>query len=430
MLLAAILILISASPTESLDIESVWAGHPVGFCLYTVPPLQYAAYYNADREMTVAWRELDETAWKYRRLDNHVKWDSHNSITMTHDRDGHLHLAGNMHNDPLLYFRTTEPGNPASFERVSMVGELEQRVTYPVFYTLPDGRLMFMYRDGGSGKGNQIFNVYDEAARSWSRLLDTPIIDGEGLRNAYLDQFQMGPDGMIHVCWVWRDSYLCETNHSVSYARSPDMTTWHNAQGAKLELPIKYGSPTIVDPVPPGGGVLNGNARFGFGSEGRPVIGYMKYGPSGNSQLYAARLESGAWHTTQVTDWDYRWDFHGGGTILWEISAKRPEPAQDGGVAFQWSHKYKGSERWRLDAETLEPVEQLDNIGSGIPSNLRKVESVFPGVRKKFTWDTGNSGDPEVRYLLEWETLPQNRDRPRDKPWPEPSMLRVHAVAN
>jgi hypothetical protein len=42
--------------------------------------------------------------------------------------------------------------------------------------------------------------------------------------------------------------------------------------------------------------------------------------------------------------------------------------------------------------------------------------------------DSGTSGEPGVRYVLRWETLGPNRDRPREKPWPEPSMLQVHRV--
>ena len=39
--------------------------------------------------------------------------------------------------------------------------------------------------------------------------------------------------------------------------------------------------------------------------------------------------------------------------------------------------------------------------------------------------DTAASPVPRQRFVLRWETLPPNRDKPRDKPWPEPSMLRV-----
>jgi len=38
----------------------------------------------------------------------------------------------------------------------------------------------------------------------------------------------------------------------------------------------------------------------------------------------------------------------------------------------------------------------------------------------------GDSGSaPGARYHLRWETLGANRDRPRAKPWPEPTLLEV-----
>ena len=43
------------------------------------------------------------------RLPSQVAWDSHNYITMTADRDGYLHLSGNMHVAPLVYFGTAKP---------------------------------------------------------------------------------------------------------------------------------------------------------------------------------------------------------------------------------------------------------------------------------------------------------------------------------
>jgi len=42
-----------------------------------------------------------------------------------------------------------------------------------------------------------------------------------------------------------------------------------------------------------------------------------------------------------------------------------------------------------------------------------------------YTGDRGSVGTPGRRFILRWETLPANRDRPREQPWPEPSLLRV-----
>jgi hypothetical protein len=42
--------------------------------------------------------------------------------------------------------------------------------------------------------------------------------------------------------------------------------------------------------------------------------------------------------------------------------------------------------------------------------------------------DLGTAGEKGVRYLLRWETLGPNRDRPRQPPLPGPTMLRVYRL--
>jgi hypothetical protein len=64
---------------------------------------------------------------------------------------------------------------------------------------------------------------------------------------------------------------------------------------------------------------------------------------------------------------------------------------------------------------------------STMPASIRKLESGFPGMRVKTCSDSGPG--PATRFLLRWETLPQNRDRPREGNLPEPSMLRlIHLI--
>ena len=90
---------------DSLDIAEVPSGFPVGFCLLTAGKTQYVAYYDKLRRMTVASRPLDSDKWTYQVLPSKVGWDSHNYITMAMDDDGYLHVSGNMHSVPLIYFR-------------------------------------------------------------------------------------------------------------------------------------------------------------------------------------------------------------------------------------------------------------------------------------------------------------------------------------
>ncbi len=412
----------------SLDISRVWSGHRVGFALLTAGDYQYAAYYDQDRQMTVACRTLDSNQWQYQKLDSRVGWDSHNYITMTADDNGYIHLSGNMHCHPLIYFRTTKPNDISTFERIpKMVGELEKRCTYPRFFTGADGELIFTYRDGGSGNGNQIYNVYDLKAQSWNRLLEKPLTDGQGLMNAYLIGPSKGPDGYFHLCWVWRDTPDCATNHDPSYARSKDLVHWETAAGATITLPMTLQNKgLIVDPVPPQGGIINGNTRIGFDSQNRPIVSYHKFDAAGATQLYNARLEDGRWKIYQTSDWTYRWYFEGGGSIGFEIHVSPVVMRADGTLTQAYSNKKHGSGTWKLDEETLKPIGSVKKAAK-LPRNLSKLESDFPGMQVRWQSDTGASGEPDTTYYLRWETLGANRDRPRDN-FPEPTMLRLYKI--
>lgn len=413
---------------ETLDICPVWSGHPVGFSLLTDGQRQYVAFYDQNRRMTMASRRLDERLWHFKRLDSVLGWDSHNYVTMALDERGHLHVAGNMHVAPLVYFRTDRSGDIDSLRRVpAMVGSLEQRCTYPDFMKGSAGELIFTYRDGASGRGNQIYNTYDCASKTWRRLLDTPLLDGRGAMNAYLVGPTRGPDGFFHLCWVWRDTPDCSTNHDVSYARSKDLVHWETAGGAPVELPMTIDTEgVVVDPVPPGGGAINGNTRVGFDSENRPIVTYHKYDAQGHTQIYNARYENGGWHIYQASDWDYRWDFQGGGSIEFEVRVAAVRPGADGSLTQGFSRKGHRSGVWRLDQETLRPTAETA-AGPRWPASLTRPESDSPGMMVRWSNDSGSA--PSGRYVLRWETLGPNRDRARDVE-PPASMLRLYRLSD
>lgn len=112
-------------------IDECWAGYPVRFAIRTTEHMQFVAYYNAERQMVVASRWCSADQWLKKTLPSTLGWDSHNGIAMVVDRDGHLHVAGNVHASPLTYFRTTRPWDVSSLERATMVGDREDQVTYP-----------------------------------------------------------------------------------------------------------------------------------------------------------------------------------------------------------------------------------------------------------------------------------------------------------
>ncbi len=443
---AALLILVildAGRAGERIDIDTVWAGHPVGFALLTSPPHQFAAYYDAERRMTVAQRTLDEKTWRYTRLPSQLGWDSHNRVIMAIDKSGRLHVAGNMHCVPLVYFRSEKAWDAASLVKIdTMVDpQKEQRVTYPVFMHRTDGRLVFRYRNGRSGSGDDLYNIYDETVQSWKPLVAVPVTSGEGKMNAYCSTPSLGPDGLYHMVWVWRDTPDCATNHDLSYARSRDLEHWETAGGTALELPIKLHSGAVVDSAPAGGGLINGGFALGFDRSRRPVISYSKYDSHGNTQVYVARFQDGNWMIRQVSDWsDYRWDFHGGGSIDFEVRVGTVRSGRDGQMQLNCNYP-RGNVEWILDENSLEPVAAPVAPSAPKPSQPRPQTAPqaakrepsgddspsFPGLGLKTAGDSG-SGGTNVRYQLRWHTLGPNRDRPRTGPLPPPSTLQLEII--
>lgn len=415
---------------EILDVAEVWSGHPVGFALYTAAPYQYVAYYDHERRMTIASRRLDSREWRTHVLPEQVGWDSHNNVTIAVDDEGCLHVAGNMHVVPLIYFRSERPNDIFSLVRVSqMVGREEDRVTYPRFLRGPGGELLFTYRDGSSGSGNEIYNVYDVQSSRWRRLLDVPLIDGEGRMNAYVEGPVIGPDGLYHMAWVWRDTPDAATNHDVSYARSRDLVHWQKSDGTPYELPITIGSVEVVDPVPPFGGAINGNVKIGFDSHKRVIISYHKFDENCITQCYHARREEGGWRIRQAGQWEYRWEFGGGGSIPFEVRLGPVRPGAPGRLTHTYWHIKYGEMLAELDEETLQLVDER-KAPPRFPASMLQPESSFPGMEVQWAEDLGENpeSDQGVRYALRWESLAPYRDRPRQGQLPPPSRLRVVKV--
>jgi hypothetical protein len=411
--------------TEELDIADVWSGHPVGFYLLTREDRQFVAFYDDDRALTVGDRTLGSTTWKLVRLPTAVEWDSHNDIVMAIDDDGYIHVAGNMHSSPLVYFRTSAPLDIDTFQKLPMVSMNEASCTYPQFFRSPSGQLVFMYRDGSSGNGNHIFNAYTTASKTWSRLLGSALTDGEGQRNAYPVGPVQGPDGLFHLVWVWRDTPDASTNHDLSYARTANLLNWQKAGGQAVSLPMKLSTAEVVDPVPAGGGMINNNTKVGFDAEMRPIVAYHKYDQGGNTQLYNARFENGAWVVHQTSSWNYRWDFGGNGTLVFEIEVEPVELQPNGMLTQNFYHARNGGlGAFRLNPTTL-AAEATIPRPVPYPEELAEVESPTAMMEVRWRKDAGTSPTSGVVYMLRWETLPSNRDMPRS-PIPPPTKLRLY----
>jgi hypothetical protein len=417
---------------ETIDISDVWSGHPVAFSLLTRGDQQLAAFYDDKEAMTIAQRTLGTNTWKLVRLPTTLGWDSHNYVTMAIDAGGFIHVAGNMHAVPLIYFRSTRTLDISSFARVAPMVDTttEQSCTYPQFFRGPTGDLVFAYRDGASGNGNYIFNTYNQTTSAWRRLINTPLIDGRATNvSAYPVGPILGPDGWYHIVWVWRDSPNAESNHDLSYAKSRDLVTWQRGSGtgATLTLPITPATGDVVDPVPAGGGIINNNTKIGFDAQNQPIIAYHKYDAAGNTQLYNARLESGVWVPHKTSSWTYRWAFMGAGTLVFEIEVEEAKLQPSGDLTQEWYHaQYGGWGAFRLDPTTLAAAATIE-APRPYPKTLDQIESSTAGMKARWAFDSGVGPDAKVLYMLRWETLDSNRDMARAT-IPPPTKLRLYGI--
>ncbi len=428
---------------QVLEVDNVWSGHRVGFELITGYEYQYAAYYDENRQMTIAAREFGSSQWTYQKLDSFLGWDSHNYVALALDMNDQLHLSGNMHNDPLVYFRTQEAGNISRLARFSrMVGTQETSVTYPKFFKY-NSELVFHYRQGTSGNGQNFFNIYNESQKNWQRFFNNPLFDGtaqghQGTHNAYyIEPFKDAHD-IYHVLWVWRANSDAATCHNLSHAQTSDFINWEDSQGQPIELPITVATGEIIDPVPVGGGLLNTSFYKGFDSQNRLVVTYHKYDETGNSQIYNARLEGNLWQIYRMSDWNGRWDFGGGGSLPGGIPGQGGVRVEKDGTLTQAYTGFESSGIWLLDEDTMSVIgNYIRKDPVWIPGVLSSIETHCPEcidhdeqMKAMYTYskyqDSENTPE-DFQYFIKWETLGANRDLPRDY-IPPPSILRLYTT--
>ena len=451
----------AATIEEQIDVAPVWAVHRAGPPeLLTRDGRQYVAYYDNDRFLTLAQRELGSSEWKYHQFPVQMGWQTgaHAKLSLAIDRQGYIHITcyrrGLLQEPPMpprpIYYRSLAPHSINEFEQLYMVSE-DERTDYPTFITV-DGTVYFSFRDGGSGQGDQHFYRYDDESRQWSRVLNTPLIDGQGERSAYIYGGGLplpGPDGRWHLLWVWRETPDHATNNSLSYARTVgrDLTQWESAAGVPVTPPFTIeNKELLVDGAPPGGGLSNPLNSLHWDSQNRTVISYHRFDENGASQIYNARFEGDEWMVVPATRWDFVWGDAYSGTgalnIFGNIRMSAVKPAGNGELTqFVWNRDVEEA-IVVLDEETLQPVgmESPQPIAwrqkLSVPESDFQIEPI-PDLRRiggpmlvDLIQDSNGPDKNGDSWFLRWEHGGANRDRPVPEPWPQPSMLRVYKISN
>jgi hypothetical protein len=257
--------------------DSGWAGNSVNTAIFRKNSLvsfqnqQYIAYYNNDGYVVLGKRKLNENKFhlKLTALKGNIL-DAHNVISIMIDGDGYLHMAWNHHNNPLHYVKSKTPGSLELTNELSMTGKQENKLSYPEFYRMPDGNLIFFYRDGGSGNGSLVMNQYNIKTKTWTQLHNS-LIDGQGQRNAYW-QVYVDTKGTIHISWVWRETPDVASNHDLCYTRSTDGgRTWQKSSGELYTLPITAANAEYAFRIPQKSELINQTSMFAD-EDGHPYI--------------------------------------------------------------------------------------------------------------------------------------------------------------
>ena len=315
--------------------------------LITIGNQQFIAYYRrhatqagnaGNNTVIIGRRNLGETRWEMfpTTFTSFNINDTHNVISSAIDGDGFLHMSWGMHAHSLLYAKSNAPVTGSapiqmtSLGTAGMTGQ-EDRVTYPKFLTLPDGDVLFLFREGGSGNGDWFLDRYDTANDTWSPVhangsgVAQPLFKGTGftLTNCfYPDRLTLGPDGMLHISGVFRYNSSSQagetgyqTNHRYVYMRSPDGgTTWQRSNGSPVQLPAvnnaafqNLGSahvPEIVKDLSEGHSIMN-ESGMTTDSAGRPIIAnwWADHAASGDhTRQYHIFFHNGAtWHQRTVS---------------------------------------------------------------------------------------------------------------------------------
>jgi hypothetical protein len=304
---------------------------------------QYAAYYDDSAHVVLAMRRIGSPHWTVVRTSytNDVT-DAHNAIAIAVDGSGVLHVAWAEHNKDLHYARAVRAGSLTLGPAEPMTGRREARVTYPQFYTLPGGDLLFVYRDGQSGRGDVLLDRYDVRARAW-RVLHHPLIAGEGRRNAYVNQLAIDAHGGWHLSWVWRESPDVATNHDVLYAYSADEgRSWRRSSGEAYTLPIVASSAEVAWAVPQGSELIN-QTSAATDPRDRPLIAtYWRDTASEVPQLRIVWHDGMRWRSSRVGDRTLAFRLSGGGTKRIPLSRPQVLVARTGEVLVVYRDEERG----------------------------------------------------------------------------------------
>lgn len=304
----------------------------------------YALWYDEFLNPQIARKKVGFLDWEVKDLSEGsnplaapIRADGHNFTVFGIDGEtGFVHVTGNMHATDhafaggTLYMRSTKGVSDPTFNwqtdwtgRIDMTGTNEDSVTYPMFQRLADGTLVFFYRNGSSGDGDQFCKRWVGGA--WHDL--GQITDGTTDNvSAYLNPPVIDKSGNIDMLFGWRRTGNANTFNGWYYAKITGLANGgtmaaERSDGTPITLPIRMGpeiagggnstaahyAERVANFAEPVG--LNDAAPGAFqpcDSAGFPHTSFMAGdtvlgGPIGAPQHWHLYRDATGWHVDQIT---------------------------------------------------------------------------------------------------------------------------------
>jgi hypothetical protein len=336
--------------------------------LVTRGDFQFSSFYVSANEFVVIRRDLRNDEIEVGRHQGSFNpANVHNSISLGLDPEGFLHLAYNHHANPLFYRRSVDPlGVKEWSDPIPMTERWEDKVTYPFFVMWPRsaedreglGRLLFLYRHGGSGQGDICLKEYDHEDRTWIDVAERFVKGMEQTpwtSNAYWNHPAFDSQGNLLLTWVWRVGQKASArgdfifNHNHGFAQSPDGRRWYTSRGVELSLPMTQVNSEVIWATTPGNTIANMASSAVDSRDRLHVATYGSDEPGEAPQYQHIWFDGIKWRCDAITRRETSF-----GLLTWDTPMSRPEIIVDGddNVFFIYQCDLTGS---RLVVQRMEP---------------------------------------------------------------------------
>lgn len=368
--------------------DNGWAKNTVNTVVFrknsltTFQDFQDASYYDADQFVVLAKRNINSDKWEIERTEyKGDATDAHKSISIAIDGDGYLHVAWGQHGNNLNYAKSVAPNSLKLGVKEKMLGLKENKVSYPEFYKLKNGDLLFSYRDGASGNGGLMMNSYNVKTKKWDRLQDN-LISGEGKRNAYV-QTAIDDKGIIHISWVWRETPDVASNHDLCYAKSADGgKTWQNSKNEVYQLPVTASNAEYALKIPQNSELIN-QTSMTVDEKGNPLIAiYWRDEGETVPQYHIVYQDNGAWKVNKLDFRKTPFSLSGGGTK--KIPISRPQ-------IITWKSGGKSAV-----ALIFRDIERGNKVSMAICKDIHNAKWSYKDLTKESVGDWEPSFDTEL----------------------------------